>query len=1071
MAGIDGADAAAIAARVDALIGSPNPHDVADEAMRLARRGLVLITARDDPDLWIRLQLALGRLALMTGYDRDDLPLLNASIAANAAVLELGSAVSAFDWFRAAYNGALGQIYVGRLTDDARPLEQAARQLRSILRVLPRDAPEGRWASCMNTLGTALQNAGLCLGRSRPARRATLCYRIAARAYAAAGFPDDARNSTYNEGLAWIVVGDLTGDPGAYDTAISVFGQVLADASPERDLRDWAKIVDAMARARANRGDVTGDARAIAQAVAECESVVARMTRQSHPGWWSMVMGSLCDFRLRLATLGGDPAGMVAAAEGAAEGLQVALPETMPAYWLSLMRTAARARLQLGTQTGDPAQIGQAIRFLSEIVEADRGGRRERAAILTLRGRAATQLAALLPRDESASLADALDDFDAALALTDRHAAPALWTGIMLARAQARRRLATRRRDADALSAAIGDFGAVLAALPEAEGSPRRGEAMAGIARARLARALIARADDPGAVADELGRAAAGLRGDLDPAASIRLGRDRATALLLARDWQRAAAEAGDQIDRAAALLAAEPAEHERLRLAHALAGTGDVAAYALLRLGRVDEALARHEQGRAHRLRARLRLAEGALDETRMAELDRLRRRADLSRRALAQAIEQGRPSAAIARLDAALAREHGRLTAAMARAGLDGGGEAPTLASVGRAMGDGVVALPVMTPVGGALLVIGGRDTGLACRTVWLDGLTTGAIGDLLSPAEGDGWLDAFAVFRGALADGGAPAGADAVALFQAAIARTAGACWNLLMEPLDRALREAGLPIGSEVVMIPDGRLSALPLHAAGTADGAFLDRWAVSHAPSLAALLACRREAAVRGGAQGRLLAVTDPGLDLGRIANPAATAIAAGRVDALHGPAATRAAVIAALPDADYASFFSHALWDPVHPERSALQLAGGDRLSAGDLALLDLRRCRMAVLGACESGVPGLTIAADEFRGMPAALLEAGIPGVLATLWPVFTDTVDRIVADFMRHHVVEGMTPARALRRAQLSLRDAGARTSASAPMGMRRSPAAAETAAKAGPAHDLGLPAHWAAFAYIGA
>lgn len=1071
MAGIDGLDAGEIAARVEALIASPDPHGVADEAMRLARQGLELIAASDDPDLWIRLQLALGRLALMTGYDRDDLALLRASIAANAAVLELGPAVSAFDWFRAAYNGALGQIYVGRLTDDAGPLEQAAAQLRAILRALPRDAPEGRWASCMNSLGTALQNAGLCLGQSRPARRAALCYRIAARAYASAGFPEDARNSTYNQGLAWIVVGDLTGDPGAYDTAISVLDEVLADASPDRDLRDWAKIVDAMARARANRGDVTGDVEAIAQAVAECESVVARMTRRSHPGWWSMVMGSLCDFRLRLATLEGNAARMVAAAEGAAEALQVAQPETMPAYWLSLMRAAARARLQLGAQTGDPAQIGHAIRYLSEIVEADTGGRRERAAILTLRARAAVQLAALMPHGAGASLADALGDFDAALAQTDRQAAPALWAGIMLARAQARWRLATRLRDVAGLSSAIEDFRAVLALSPAADGSPRRGEAMAGMARTRLARALISRADDPVAVADELGLAATGLRGDLDPVAAIGLGRDRATALLMAGDWEKAAEEAGGQIDRAAALLAAEPTEHERLRLADALAGTGDVAAYALLRLGRVDEALARHEQGRAHRLRARLRLAESALDGTRLAELDRLRRRADLSRRALAQAIEQGRPSAAIGRLDAVLEREHGRLTAAMARAGLDTEGDAPSVATIRRALDDGAVALPVMTPVGGALMTIGGNDTGLACRTVWLDGLTTRAVEDLLSPADGEGWLEAFGVFRGALADGGAPAGAAAVATFQTAIQRTAGACWDLLMEPLDRVLREAGLPDGSEVVMIPDGRLSALPLHAAGTAETAFLDRWAVSYGPSLAALLACRRKAAVRGGAHGRLLAVTDPGLDLGRIVNPATVAMPSGRVDALHGPAATRAAVIAALPQADYASFFSHAVWDPVHPEHSALQLAGGDRLSAGDLALLDLHRCRMAVLGACESGVPGLNIAADEFRGMPVALLEAGIPGVLATLWPVFTDTVDRIVADFVRHHVVEGMAPARALRSAQLSMRAAGPGARMPSPMGLRRSSTVEETPAAADPGHDLGLPAHWAAFAYIGA
>src|SRR5690606_20285990 len=173
----------------------------------------------------------------------------------------------------------------------------------------------------------------------------------------------------------------------------------------------------------------------------------------------------------------------------------------MPSYWMSLMRTAARASLQLGSQTGDVAQVEQAIRYLAEIIETGHGGRRERAAVLTLRGRASLRLATWGPRRDGALLRNAVNDFDAALALTDRHAAPGLWAGIVLARADARRLLAVRTGATGDFAKVIEEYEAALAAMPEAEDSPRRGAALTGIARARLARAVVGGEDDARAIA------------------------------------------------------------------------------------------------------------------------------------------------------------------------------------------------------------------------------------------------------------------------------------------------------------------------------------------------------------------------------------------------------------------------------------------------------------------------------------------------------------------------------------------------------------------------------------------
>jgi tetratricopeptide (TPR) repeat protein len=1057
-----------IAERLREMLDGVRPLDVVDHALPLAREGIRLADPEAEPDVWASLHLRIGALATAAGNDRGDLAMLREGIAANTTALEFcGSDPASRDGFKAHNNRALGLVYLGQLSDDPAPMAEAIAELRGVLARLSRDAPEGRWGNCAGSLGTAYWGFGLIAGEVRSIRRAIACFRLASRAYDRTGYPGDAYWATYNGGLANLTLGDLTGDARDYDRAIAILERVR-DAKPDRqDLREWATVGDAIALARANRGEVVGDADAIAAAIAECQVLLSAMQRDVYPAWWAMIMVNLCEFTLRLATLRGDPAGMVAAAEATVDAREVAAAESIPAYWTALMQTAAKARLQVGAQTGDPAQVEQAIALSGRALDGRQVGARERASLLTLRGRAARRLAMLRPGEAAPLAARALADFDAALALVNRRAAPSLWSTIGLARAETLVTIGGR----GTIDLAIQGFSSVLETLPETNAGPRRGTALAGRGRARLAAIAAGGADDAISIAADFRAARLILREDIDPAAAIEAAKGEASALLLAGRWKEAAAVAGGLVDRAAVLMSAEPAEHARLNLAEALAGSGDLAAYALLRSGRAEEALARHEGGRTHRLRGRLREAEAALDERRGTALARLRRRADLARRALAQAIERDRPAAVLARLARGLHDEHGRFASALGEAGIEATAILPDVAALRQTIGDAVVTLPVVTPAGGALLVLGGSATTIGVEVIWLDGLTVRAVDDMLGSGASQGWLPGYGRFRDALAGGSGVAGADAVAAFQVTVARTLETCWSLAMQALDQRLRAAGLPSGTEVILVPDGRLSALPLHAAGDGVDAFLDCWAVSYAPSLTAFLACRRRAEARSAGEARLLAVTDPGLDLGRLVNPASAAFPPAKVRALHGAEATRATVVGALPDATYVSFFTHAEWNQEHPERSALRLANGESLAAEDLAALDLGSCRLAVMGACESGVPGLRIAADEFRGMPSALLEAGIPGTLATLWPVFTHSTDRVVGDFFRHHLADGLSPARALRLAQLTQRRNAMTTDLGlASMGIRRVTATSGQASVA-TSHDLSLPVFWAAFAYIGA
>jgi len=169
-----------------------------------------------------------------------------------------------------------------------------------------------------------------------------------------------------------------------------------------------------------------------------------------------------------------------------------------------------------------------------------------------------------------------------------------------------------------------------------------------------------------------------------------------------------------------------------------------------------------------------------------------------------------------------------------------------------------------------------------------------------------------------------------------------------------------------------------------------------------------------------------------------------------------------------------------------HPLGSTLWIRAGstaelwtaEEITVGE----SLPRCQLAVLTACEAAGGGLS-RVDEAAGLTAALTAAGVPTVVASLWPVeddlavlFTDRFYRALADALGGGDVD---VAALVHQVCAELRSMSRSEAAAAlgalidrtrdvPAQARLKPARARRAS--GPEHPFADPVHWAAFGVFG-
>ncbi len=369
------------------------------------------------------------------------------------------------------------------------------------------------------------------------------------------------------------------------------------------------------------------------------------------------------------------------------------------------------------------------------------------------------------------------------------------------------------------------------------------------------------------------------------------------------------------------------------------------------------------------------------------------------------------------------------------------------------------------IHTSAGGLTLFV----TNHTISYCWLDALTENMLQDVLmglgDDQEPSRWFGAFQDFRN-----------DPKANYLEwckEIERSTRQLWEPLMQPLIQHLKTQNC---HQAILILTGPLSFLPLHAAWTEDPSTptgrryaLDDIHFTYAPNAKSLTAAHT-IAQRTGADS-ILAIDNPSQDLPNSEREVNAAIASFPKNTVlrHG-AATVEGVRSQLSKMAIAHFSCHGTANLADPLNSGLVMSDG-LLTLRDifaLNLADQNGLRLAILSACETGLSGIENA-DEAISLPTGLLQAGVAGVVASLWSVSDLSTMILLSRFYTLWQNQAMSPATALRCAQQWLRDASptdivdhCRTfipDLDSHRELRRSLK-----------YDYSHPFHWSAFSYTG-
>jgi len=264
---------------------------------------------------------------------------------------------------------------------------------------------------------------------------------------------------------------------------------------------------------------------------------------------------------------------------------------------------------------------------------------------------------------------------------------------------------------------------------------------------------------------------------------------------------------------------------------------------------------------------------------------------------------------------------------------------------------------------------------------------------------------------------------------------VRRESESLYDLLIRPI-----QSELDRNRQICVIPEKALNYLPFNTLVTPDGGYLiNDYLLTFSPSANIYLLCSTEAAKKISVRDeRVLSVGNPTIDPAAFPwlrdLPAAAREARKVVDCYGSSAllidehATKKAVKTELQNADVVHLASHYVVDERSPMLSKLLLAADETgeqtglLRADEIYKEKPLRARLIVLSGCQTGVERY-YNGEGMIGMSRMFIAAGVPMVIASLWPVDSNSTADLMIAFHEYRKHKHRSTAAALRNAQLDM------------------------------------------------
>jgi CHAT domain-containing protein len=258
------------------------------------------------------------------------------------------------------------------------------------------------------------------------------------------------------------------------------------------------------------------------------------------------------------------------------------------------------------------------------------------------------------------------------------------------------------------------------------------------------------------------------------------------------------------------------------------------------------------------------------------------------------------------------------------------------------------------------------------------------------------------------------------------------------QLLIDPIASLLPKDP---NAHVIFIPQKSLFQVPFPALLDANGTYLiEKHTILTAPSIQVLDLTRQQRqklAQKPANSGRALVLGNPTMPsvssypgepkqrLSPLPGAEAEAIAIApllNTQAITGAQGTKAAIVQKMPQASIIHLATHGLLDDVRGLGSAIALApsGSDDGLLTAFEIFDMKlQANLVVLSACNTGEGRIT--GDGVIGLSRALISAGVPSVIVSLWSVPDAPTSELMQSFYQN-LQNNPDKAQALRQAMLT-------------------------------------------------